>query len=262
MQTPSLGPDDKELVYLSDTGGHGNLWVLDLETGERRQLTYEENPEVPLGTPVWSPDGKRIAFVKGTRGALANYWIIDPDGSNQRQVAEGAGWATWSPDGRWLYYSTGRTVEKISLEGGPPLTVRPDPAERLSLAPDGSALYYAVPLAHANGVSDLEIRVARPEDGPSQLLARIPGARIPPWQLLHPILSPDGTWLALVLNDGPTTNIWALPVAGGPMRQITDFHPRSTFIARRVSWSSDSRFIYAAVGEGDADIVRFQSLLP
>jgi hypothetical protein len=43
-------------------------------------------------------------------------------------------------------------------------------------------------------------------------------------------------------------------------RQITDFGERTTFIARRVSWSSDGRSILAAVGEGDSDIVLLEGL--
>jgi hypothetical protein len=43
-------------------------------------------------------------------------------------------------------------------------------------------------------------------------------------------------------------------------RQITDFGDRTTFIARRVSWSSDGRSILAAVGDGDSDIVLLDGL--
>ncbi len=64
------------------------------------------------------------------------------------------------------------------------------------------------------------------------------------------------------LNDSLGTNLWLLPTAGGKLRQVTDFGQVRTFIVRRVSWSSDDRFIYAAVGEGDADIVAFDGLLP
>jgi len=42
---------------------------------------------------------------------------------------------------------------------------------------------------------------------------------------------------------------------------VTDFGDRATFIARRMSWSSDGRAILASVGEGDADIVLFEGLL-
>ena len=69
-----------------------------------------------------------------------------------------------------------------------------------------------------------------------------------------------GKWLAQALTDGLTTNIWALSTATGEWRQITDFGDRPTFIARRVSWSSDGRSILAAVGDGDSDIVLLEGL--
>ena len=73
-------------------------------------------------------------------------------------------------------------------------------------------------------------------------------------------LSPDDRWLAMPLKDGATTNIWATPTDGGPMRQITDFGRRAIMIARSVSWSSDSQSIYAAVAEMDADIVLLEGV--
>jgi hypothetical protein len=36
---------------------------------------------------------------------------------------------------------------------------------------------------------------------------------------------------------------------------------RRTFIARRVSWSNDNKYIFAAVGEGDSDIVLLDNLV-
>jgi hypothetical protein len=66
--------------------------------------------------------------------------------------------------------------------------------------------------------------------------------------------------LAQALTDGFTTNVWALSTTTGEWRQITDFGERSTFIVRRVSWSSDGRAILAAVAEGDSDIVVLEGL--
>jgi tricorn protease-like protein len=93
-------------------------------------------------------------------------------------------------------------------------------------------------------------------------LARISGSRLSSWLLMQPVLSPDGKWLAAPLNDGPTTDIWAQPTSGGPMRRITDFGRQATFITRRVSWSSDGHSIYAAVGKGEADIVLLSNIRP
>ncbi len=105
VQTPSPGPGDREIVFLSDSGGHGNLWVLNLETGQSRQVTFEQDPAVAVGVPVWSPDGKHISFVKrGKTGWNVDGWVMDPDGSNVRLVSPGGGWACWSSDGKWLYF--------------------------------------------------------------------------------------------------------------------------------------------------------------
>ena len=77
---------------------------------------------------------------------------------------------------------------------------------------------------------------------------------------MHPVISPDGKWLAMPLTDGVATNIWALSTADGALKQLTDFGQRPTFIARRVSWSVDGRFVFAALGEGDADVVLLRGL--
>jgi hypothetical protein len=46
------------------------------------------------------------------------------------------------------------------------------------------------------------------------------------------------------------------------MRQLTDFGQRSSSIVRRVSWSPDGNYIYAAVADTDADVMLFDGLLP
>ena len=61
--------------------------------------------------------------------------------------------------------------------------------------------------------------------------------------------------------DGSTTNLWLLPIDGGPMRRLTDFGDRPILIARSVSWSADSQHLYAAVAEQETDIVLFDGLL-
>jgi eukaryotic-like serine/threonine-protein kinase len=273
VQTPSTDPTDRELVYLSDTGGHGNLWVRRLETGETRQITFEKDPAVTMGVPVWSPDGNWITFAvtrPAGQGRDVSYSLIHPDGSALRVAVPQGAWATWSGDSRWIYYSESSPLRETSsfrlmkqpIDGGTAAVVRTDNARGPALAPDGSALYYVVPLQNLYGLLDYELRVARPEDGPSTLLARISGVRVPLWQGLHPVISRDGKWLVTPLNDELGTNIYAFSTEDGKVKRITDFGSKRTFIARRVSWSSDGHYVYAAVGEGDADIVLLDGLLP
>ena len=273
VQTPSLSPDARQLVYLSDTGGHGNLWVLDLSSGENRQITFEKDPALIMGVPVWSPDGSRIAYARQFFGEANNtvaYWSVRPDGSDNKQFLPKASWLTWSPDGRWAYYvdvnggpggSAGRIL-KTSITDSTTVAVLSEGATGPAVSPDGSTLYYAKILEPVNGLWDYEIRAAQVDSAaPSRLLAPISGHRVPAWQGLHPILSPDGKWLALTLNDTFGTNLWLLSTSDGKMHAVTDFGERRTFIARRVAWSPDHKFIFAAVGEGDADIVFMEGLV-
>jgi serine/threonine protein kinase/Tol biopolymer transport system component len=261
VHTPSVAPGDRELAYVSDSGGHANIWVVNLDTRQSRQVTFENNPGMRVGLPLWSPSGTQIAYFTSL-GSSWNYFLVRPDGSDPRLLARDAGWATWSPDGQWLYFSDypiGTHLRKVPATGGAPVVIRSDRASRVAISPDGASLYYAIELPVVTGGSDLEIRVARPESGPSRLLAQIPARRAEGFQ---PVISPDGKWLALALLDGVTSNLWALSTSTGQLRQLTDFGDQPIFITRRVSWSSDGRSIFAAVGEGDSDVVWLEGLKP
>jgi Tol biopolymer transport system component len=256
--TPTAAPDGHEVAFLSDSGGHGNLWVKNTTSGDVRQITFEDDPRVTVGVPVWSPDGRAIAFVssKGHTGFDFGIWLVNPDGTNARAVAGKGLGPAWSADGRWLYYAetSAGVLYKVSAAGGKAVTVRSEPTRNV-IGVHGTTLYYVVERPLLDGRPELEIRAATPEDGPSRALARIPASRVPSWQIVNPVLSPDGAWLAMPLTDGHTTNIWALSIETGEWRQVTDFGNRATFIARHVSWDADGTSILAAVGEGDADIV-------
>ena len=262
--TPTAAPDGSEIAFLSDSGGHGNLWVRSNQTGNLRQITFDASPGVTIGVPVWSPDGRSIAFVssKGRTGFDFGVWLVDPDGTNLRKVAERGVGIAWSPDGQWIYYaeSSAGALYKVPASGGTPMQVRSEPTRNV-IGLHGSTLYYMVARALLDGRPELEIRAATPEGGPSRALALVPASRVPSWQILNPALSPNGEWLAIPLTDGLTTNIWALSTRTGAWRQVTDFGDRATFIARRVSWSSDGRSILAAVAEGDADVVLLNGLI-
>ena len=53
----------------------------------------------------------------------------------------------------------------------------------------------------------------QPEDGPSSVIGRVAGARVPvSGANFHAFLSPDAKWLAMPLLDGSTTSLWALRV--------------------------------------------------
>jgi Tol biopolymer transport system component len=263
VQTPSASPDGQEVVYLSDSGGHVNVWVSKVDGSSARQITFERDPAVVIGIPVWSPAGDRIVIIRA-RSGLNSEWLMRPDGTELRElVPRGAG-AAWSGDGRWLYYRTSPSpsereettcIEKVPIDGGSAVRVRCE-AANMAVASDGSAIYYS-PHVSAQG----EIRKAQPENGASQPFAYVAKSRIPFIPQGY-VLSPDNRWLTMPLKDAGTTNIWAFPTEGGPARQLTDFGQRLILIARQVSWSPDGKFVYAAVVETDADIVLLDGMLP
>jgi len=268
VRTPSPSPDDAEVVYLSDNGGHGNLWVARTDGSAVRQVTFEEDPAVSVGVPKWSPSGDVIAFVM-TRGEDIGVWTVHPDGSGLRQLRATGAAPCWSADGKWLYHQTGPTpirIEKTPSEGGESVVVRTvDSGAMPAISPDGAELFYSLSLrSNLRGWvgSDREIRRARPEDGESEALVRISNNRIPGWPpVLYLAVSPDGGWLAMPLVDGSTTNLWLLPTSGGAMKPITDFSGRSVSIARSISWSPDGHHLYAAIADIETDIVLLDGLI-
>jgi len=255
--TPTAAPDGDQVAYLSDAGGHANIWVTS-SARPPRQITFESDPRVAIGVPIWSPDGSWIAFVssKGNVGLGFGVWLVRPDGSELHQlVSKGLGIA-WAPDGREVYYvdTVPGPIKKISVNGGDALTVRKEPVRNL-IGVFGSTVYFVVERALMDGRPEFEIHSAPLPDGPSRVIKTISAAQVAAWQVpFNPALSPDGRWLAMPLTEGLTTNIWALSTEDGRWRQVSNLEGRATFIARRVSWSADGRSIFAAVGEADADI--------
>jgi Tol biopolymer transport system component len=261
VQAPTVSPDGRRIAYISDNGGHSNLWVTGTDGTAMRQITFERDPGVGIGAPNWSPAGDLIALVI-VRTAVSSLWLIRPDGSGLRQVAERGIAPVWAPDGRSLFYTPSDErdwrVARVAIDGGATVEVRRDHALAFTAGP--STLYYASRLRR--DAWDWEIRRASPEDGPPTAIVGIPAGRVAlSPELVSAMASPDGRLLAIPLTDGVTTNLWAQPTDGGPMWPLTDFGNRPTLIVRRISWSPDGQFIYAAVAEADADVVLLDGLL-
>jgi len=262
--TPTAAPDGDQIAYLSDSGGHSNIWVTSTQ-GPPRQITFEDDPTVAIGVPLWSPDGRWIAFVssKGNDRFAFGVWLVRPDGSELHQlVSKGLG-AAWSPKGDEIYYveTASSVMKKVSVDGGEPVTVLTDPVRNMVGVHD-STLYFVVERAHLDGRPEFEIRAAPIGSGAARVIKTIDASRVASWQVpFNAALSPDGKWMAMPLTDGLTSNIWALSTEDGRWQQVTDFGDRAIFIVRRVSWSADGRSILAAIGEGDADIVLLEGVV-
>ena len=266
LQTVTASPDETELAFLSDTGGHANVWAAQISDGTLRQVTRESDPRFVVAVPHWSPRGDLINFLsnRNTGTSQTTLWVVTPDGGVIRDLGVVGVAVCWSGDGKWLYYQNIEkdihVIRRVPVEGGQSELVREN-AQAAALSWDGSALYFSIILSNAAVGWDYEIHVAKPKNGPSQPLGRVAGSRIPAGAInFQPVLSPDGKWLATPLMDGATANIWALSTAGLGWRKLTDFSPRNTLITRRIAWSKDSKHIYAALSEVGSDIVILQGV--
>jgi len=112
---PRWSPDGKRIAFTSDRGGRYEIWVLDADTGNLRQLTFNTPGDTTF--PLWSPDGSQMLFRSNFVNSVLdlnkpwdeqNLRLIPMPSDNQRFVA----W-DWSPDGK-------RVIGNLS---GPPSVV-------------------------------------------------------------------------------------------------------------------------------------------
>lgn len=111
---PNISPDNRSLLFASVGSQNEDLYLANSDGNAIHPLTETPTKE---RLPVWSPDGKRIAFVSNRSGDYDG-WVIDPDGSNLRKITPSAADTSiiipvWSPDGKSLLFSVSNSFPLI-----------------------------------------------------------------------------------------------------------------------------------------------------
>jgi Tol biopolymer transport system component len=103
---PRLSPDEKKLALERidpDTTNY-DLWIVELSRGTFTRFTFDPSNEV---SPVWSPDGQRIAFCSNVKG-IVNIFVKPASGSGNAELlidTQNPKYPTdWSSDGKYLLY--------------------------------------------------------------------------------------------------------------------------------------------------------------
>ncbi|MFP5378486.1 MAG: winged helix-turn-helix domain-containing protein, partial [Vicinamibacteria bacterium] len=237
---PAWSPDGRLIAYHSYE--RGGILIVDARGGGAARQIVEEGSH-----PAWSPDGRHLAFQTdeiadvspSAYGAQSGsvLSVVDADGGNRRALTAlarprgGHASPAWSPDGRWIAFSSfdagpDSGLWVVSAEGGEPRQLSGgmglyEPV----FAPDGSALYAAggealiwrVPFdgARGDGAGD-PVAMAVPS---------VPGVR-------GLSIAPDGSRLAF---SGLTlrSHIWRVPIDG--TRAAGDAAPVTVDTSRRNS---------------------------
>ena len=149
-QYVDLSPDGKRLaVYKPDRGG--DIWITELERNINTKFTFDPNNDI---MPVWSPDGRQIAFASNRNGGVFNIYVKASNGIGEEQMVletphNKMVW-DWSADGRFILYeesdpTTKRDLWVLQLTGErKPMRLLSTPAEEYAAAfsPDGRWMAY------------------------------------------------------------------------------------------------------------------------
>jgi hypothetical protein len=194
MEDPDVSRDGHAIAFrglCSDRKQkHWELYVVRDDGSGLRQLPGDS--QYSAGTPRWSADGRRLAYVRTSPPGSARVQevgVVDSSGSNRRILASGTEPA-WSPDDHWIAYIP---AERGPGRGGSIHVVRPD------------------------GTGDREIFRNQERStyfrGWGDIVEGLPSSRLT-W-------SPDGRWLAFSRRYDQGTSVWRVNARSGDLRQVT-----------------------------------------
>jgi len=246
---------DGRLAYTSNAGGSSDIWTMNANGTEVRQLTVGANARLGLALTA---TGQQFIFA-AERDGKYNLWRMNIDGSDLRRITNGDGeyYPQCTPDGRWIVYQSGGnypTLRKMPIDGGEPVIITKTTASRPSLSPDGKfvAYHYLDSSFERSrwgiGIIDLATgqRVKRFDFPPTVV------ERLVKW-------TRDGNAIAFLNSPNGVPNIWLQPLDGGTAKPITDF-PSDDIIA--FNWTDDGSKLAVIRGVETSDVVLMNRIDP
>jgi Tol biopolymer transport system component len=217
----SWSPDSKKIAFeLGKDKEGGDIWTLSIEDGALKQITDDPVWE---GRPIWSGDGKLIAYNRGGRVL----YFVPAEGGTPKKILDNGRPYSWSPDGEWLWYQEVLKPRLYRSSDGHVFEVTPPEGvgEFFSWSPDGKTVFF---YRSSYDYSPLA-KVVSTQGGPSFQLGR----ELPLWPYVH-FWSPDSQTIVTSGGSLNDRDLFMIPISGGQSTALkldisdgNDFQPRS-----------------------------------
>ena len=228
----SWSPVGQLLAFADREGDQStcSIFLLALETLQKRKLTFPPDSGTVDSAPAFSPDGRSIAFHRFSADGGGIHVVAAAGGDPRRVTLQNSVWLNerlaWLPTGRELLFSSDPTgsrdtegrssLWRVSASGGTPapVAVGGDSAANPALSPLGNRLAYEQRHRDANIWKIALPQSSRPAPTPSQL---VPSSR----DEGGPHVSPDGARIAFLSDRSGSEEIWLCDTAGANLVQLT-----------------------------------------